>query len=103
VLPGKLDIAIRAYHQQSSRRYFARYKLQEQQGRSISPVQVVQDKHHRLSVRGIAKKTRDSIKKSEAGLLWILNTWQWPEVRQQFSHIWHNLSDSRRTLPYLGT
>src|SRR5262245_14892053 len=100
MLPGQPHIAISTHHQQSGGCDLPCYKLQEQQGWPISPVQVVQDEHYRLPMRGIKKKARDGIKKPESGLVWLLQMWQWPEAWESFLDIRHNLSDSRRTAPH---
>jgi hypothetical protein len=103
MVPGQLHVAVSAYHQQSGGCDLSRYKLQEQQGRPIGPVQIVQDEDDRLPVSRFQQEARDGIKQPESSLVWLLKTWQWPEAWESFPDIRHNLSDSRCTATHVCT
>ncbi len=90
----QLDVAIGAEQQQARGAQLAREELQQQEGRFVGPVQIVEDHHQRASLRGVAQQHREALEKSEARLLGI-EARRHREAGQRFVDLGHQRGNVR--------
>ena len=98
---AKLDVAIRAEHQEPGASKLARKELEEQQRWLVAPVQVVEDEDHRLLAGGVLEERGDAVEETETRLLRLQGR-RHRQAGQALLHFGDHLRDVRGAGPHLG-
>jgi hypothetical protein len=96
VLATHLNVSVCAEDHQRAVAYLAGDKLQQQQGRGVGPVEIVEDQNERLRPGGTVQEGCDVIERAESRLLRSERGKHW-EVRQQCADLRDELGDVGRS------
>src|SRR5215468_4735138 len=95
VAPGNLAIAVGADEQQVGGLDLSGDKLQQEQRRPVGPVQIVEDHHDGLALRGRLQKRRDGVEEAKSGLVRF--------ERRRGAQVWKSALEFGNDLSYVGS